>query len=516
MPASLEKLSRSIDQVAGSRRVSQSPQQLRGSGDRDPSFDSGTLVRQQIERTMSQHSIGDPARYAQFLCDNPGERRELLRKLLTSVNGLARDLETLIGLEESVSPPSDNADRNLPGTASGPFGLPASTGSLARPLALRESRIADTTWMTRFSELQAYLAEHGDPHVPKTHSNSKLANWVWTQRLRRKDNYGHQERLTETQVKLLEGLGFRWDGNGGRWDEQFAELEAFKRSNGHCDVNREREKYPSLVSWAAAQRYAWKHGTLKPAREAALTNLGFVWERRRSTLNERWHMSYQLLVMYFRAHGNSDIPSQWAGDKQLGKWAAEQRLQRKKNGLTAHKIRLLNAINFTWQRRERGSWEANLDDIVAFRRQHGHCDIPIRSVEHPKLGRFVASMRSKRRQGILSPERIAKLDAIGFQWAASPVIDANGMNDRWRTRLDQLVQYGRIHGNLDVPARNNEFPRLGVWVSQQRQQRKNGKLHARRIQMLDEIGFNWTGRKAKAVAKSQRSSNTHTYQLEIA
>jgi len=449
---------------------------------------------------MTQHCNDDPTLYAQFLRDNPGERQKLLRELLTSVNGLSRDLETLIGLEESVLPLIGKADRNPPDRASDLFVLPASIGSLTRPIASRESRIADATWMKRFSELEAYVVEHGDPHVPKTHSNSKLANWVWTQRLRRKDNYCHQEQLTETQVKLLDGVGFRWDGNGGRWDDQFAELEAFKRSFGHCDVNLEREKYPSLVSWAAAQRFAWKHGTLKPAREAALTNLGFVWERGRSILNERWHMNYQLLVIYFKAHGNSDIPSQWAGDKQLGKWAAEQRLQRKQNRLTAHRIKLLNAINFAWQRRKRGPWEANLDDIVAFRREHGHCDIPIRSVEHPRLGRFVASMRSKRRQGILSPERIAKLDAIGFLWAASPVIDANGINGRWRTRFDQLVQYGRTHGNFDVPARNNEFPRLGRWVSQQRQQRKNGKLHAKRIQILDEIGFSWTGRKAKLEA----------------
>ena len=172
-------------------------------------------------------------------------------------------------------------------------------------------------------------------------------------------------------------------------------------------------------------------------------------------------------------------------------------MHRKQNRLTAHQIKLLNAINFTWRRRERGSWEANLDDIVAFKREHGHCDIPVRNAALPKLGRFVASMRSKRRQGILSPERIAKLDAIGFLWAAPPAVDVHGLNDRWRTRFDQLVEYGKIHGHLDVPARDNEFPRLGRWVSQQRQLRKNGQLQEKRIQILNEIGFSWTRRKTK-------------------
>jgi len=450
---------------------------------------------------MAQHGIDDPAVYAQFLNDNPGERQDLLRELLTSVSGLFRDLEALISLEESLLPLIGRANRDLLAGASDFSELPASIRSLTRAIAPSESQHSksDATWMKRFSELEAYAIEHGDPHVPKTDSNSKLANWVWIQRLRRKQNYGRQRQLTEGQVKLLDGLGFRWDGNGGKWADQFAKLEAFKRRFGHCDVGREREKYHSLVSWAAAQRFARKHGTLKPAREAALTNLGFVWERGRTMLNERWHENYQLLVMYFKAHGNSDIPSQWAGNKQLGKWAATQRVQRKRNELPAHRLKLLNAINFTWQRRERGPWEANLGGMVAFKREHGHCDVPIRSAEHPKLGRFVASMRSKRRQGALSPERIAKLDAIGFLWAASPIIDADGMNGRWKTKFDQLIQYGKAHGNFDVPARSNEFPRLGCWVAQQRQQRKNGKLHAKRIHMLDEIGFCWTGRKRKLV-----------------
>jgi hypothetical protein len=36
-----------------------------------------------------------------------------------------------------------------------------------------------------------------------------------------------------------------------------------------------------------------------------------------------------------------------------------------------------------------------------------------------------------------------------------------------------------------------ENPLLGRWVSQQRQQKKSGKLHPKREEMLNAVGFDW-------------------------
>ena len=73
------------------------------------------------------------------------------------------------------------------------------------------------TWMKWYRELEAYAKANGNPHVPRTHANAKLASWVWTQRIRRYRTYGDTPPLTEEQVALLDKLGFRWDVREEKW-----------------------------------------------------------------------------------------------------------------------------------------------------------------------------------------------------------------------------------------------------------------------------------------------------------
>jgi hypothetical protein len=70
------------------------------------------------------------------------------------------------------------------------------------------------TWMKWYRELENYAREHGNPHVPRTHGNTKLASWVWIQRIRRDKPYANAPQLTNEQVALLDKLGFRWSIKG--------------------------------------------------------------------------------------------------------------------------------------------------------------------------------------------------------------------------------------------------------------------------------------------------------------
>lgn len=76
---------------------------------------------------------------------------------------------------------------------------------------------AQETWMKWYRELETYTQEHGSPQVPRTHANTKLANWVWIQRQRRKGTLKHNGivgLMTSEQVSLLDKLGFPWDARG--------------------------------------------------------------------------------------------------------------------------------------------------------------------------------------------------------------------------------------------------------------------------------------------------------------
>src|SRR5439155_17462482 len=65
------------------------------------------------------------------------------------------------------------------------------------------------------------------------------------------------------------------------------------------------------------------------------------------------------------------------------------------------------------------------------------------------------------------------------------------IGDNWDERFGELKAFQEHFGHLDVPAKWLKNPCLGMWVSNQRAQRKQGLLRADRVARLDEINFVW-------------------------
>lgn len=347
------------------------------------------------------------------------------------------------------------------------------------------------TWMKWYRELENYAKKHDNPHVPRTHTNTKLASWVWIQRLRREKDYGSQPKLTSDQIALLDKLGFRWDVLGEKWVESFEKLKLFKEKHDHCEVGLVADADDALLSWVSQQRSLLARGKIDAERKAKLDALGFSWSG--EITDRRWDEMYQRLKNYQTQHGGADVPHRWKEDMKLAAWVGAQRQRRKKAMISDEEVRLLDEIGFTWQHRERGSWEDSLAEVAAYKAKEENCEIPLNYPENPKLGRFVNAMRTQRNKGTLSAERIAKLDALGFVWASSrkTLVDGGGISIEWQARFEDLLRYKETHGDCDVPAKWRENPQLGNWVSQQRQNRKTGTLHPERQRRLDEIGFDW-------------------------
>jgi len=62
------------------------------------------------------------------------------------------------------------------------------------------------------------------------------------------------------------------------------------------------------------------------------------------------------------------------------------------------------------------NWEALFQALVAFKENQGHCGVPNRWSENPELGTWVGTQRQAFRKGKLSEERVARLEALGFEW----------------------------------------------------------------------------------------------------
>lgn len=130
------------------------------------------------------------------------------------------------------------------------------------------------------------------------------------------------------------------------------------------------------------------------------------------------------LKQYRAIHGhvNVKIPD----DKSLSQFCANARYARKNPNkgmqLTEERIAALDAVGFDWETQEyvTKTFDERLLDLQEYKTKHGHCNVRI--AEDQSLGQFCANVRyTRRRPGKegtrkLTEDRIAKLDALGFEW----------------------------------------------------------------------------------------------------
>ena len=73
------------------------------------------------------------------------------------------------------------------------------------------------------------------------------------------------------------------------------------------------------------------------------------------------------------------------------------------------------------------------------------------------------------------------------------------MNETWKERFDELLEYKKIYNDCEVPngrKKHEEYAQLGNWVQQQRGIKKTGQLHPERIRLLEGVGFSWNSSRA--------------------
>lgn len=135
-----------------------------------------------------------------------------------------------------------------------------------------------------------------------------------------------------------------------------------------------------------------------------------------SSDNEVWNGRYEELLEYKKENGDCKVPRGYAGG--LERWVNKQRAFYRKETLPFDRVRRLNEIGFIWNRYF-DSWNYNFEQLLEFKREHGHTHVPrlSRTKKLSKLGRWVKNQRFlNQRKSKTSLERIARLESIGFQW----------------------------------------------------------------------------------------------------
>jgi len=161
-----------------------------------------------------------------------------------------------------------------------------------------------------------------------------------------------------------------------------------------------------------------------------------------------------------------------------------QRNALKSETLKPERVALLNAIGFQAViRNHTESWNGNYNKLEAYHAHNGHCNGLPRYKVDCALAQWIRNQRKALRNGRLKPERVARLNAIGFQ--AEPY----SHSEQWNQKFIKLEAYHAHNGHFNVPRGYEADTTLRQWVGTQRMALKNGTLKADRVVRLSRIRF---------------------------
>ena len=214
-----------------------------------------------------------------------------------------------------------------------------------------------------------------------------------------------------------------------------------------------------------------------------------------------WHDAFAALLDYRKRYGDCRVPSRWPKNRWLGKWVARMRRAKKENRLTKDKIRELDQIGFSWSIDHRSiihrqhTWKERFKELEAFKKKHGHCNVPRSYPLNQPLAYWVDKQRSSKRKGELDMKRIRRLNELGFCWSL--------LHRRFRRRdLGEFVAlvtaFKKRHGHCDfIVTRERLDPDFKMWMVDVRKSKKQGRLDPQRVRQLDRLGFVWEPRKQR-------------------
>ena len=108
-------------------------------------------------------------------------------------------------------------------------------------------------------------------------------------------------------------------------------------------------------------------------------------------------------------------------------------------------------------------WDHGYFYLEAYKNQFGDCLVPERFIfKNYKLHQWVRVQRTNKEK--LTPERLDRLNALGFVW--------NTYNTKWEDGFKHLVNFRKEFGDCLVPS-SYAFNSLGGWVLQQRKTRES-------------------------------------------
>ncbi len=272
-------------------------------------------------------------------------------------------------------------------------------------------------WEASCAAYSSFVAAHGHhPGHEDAWEGLRIGKWADRQRTLR--NSG---RLTEERVAQLDSLGFAWDGHAARRERFLSAYLSFVASEGETPERHEKWEDLGVGIWAEGQREARRKGRMPAAVFKALDEAGFCWE---SAKEVQWQKSFEAYSRFVEREGRTPGPGDVENGILVWHWATKQKHLLSSGALKdeAHQ-RQLESLGF-----RRGAdvshshaarWEAAFAAYSSFVEAHGRSPHGGDSWAGINVGQWAGHQRADRKwaKQTLSPERIARLDEIGFEWS---------------------------------------------------------------------------------------------------
>lgn len=102
-------------------------------------------------------------------------------------------------------------------------------------------------------------------------------------------------------------------------------------------------------------------------------------------------------------------------------------MESKPSTMTDDRVLALNALGFVWNAHEAG-WEERFHELLKFKAEKGHCNVPSLYKENQQLATWVKCARRQYKlllagkKSNMTLERISRLNQLGFTWELRPTI----------------------------------------------------------------------------------------------
>ena len=285
--------------------------------------------------------------------------------------------------------------------------------------------------------------------------------------------------INKLYTKIIEIIGRSWDF----W---YGLTILYREQNGTVNVptNYKTPEGYTLWNWQRSQRNVYTRNKLSSDRIQRLEAIGFTW----GLLDEKFEKGFQETLKFKKTSGYPNVSNRYITPEgfRLGQWQAHQRNNFIAGKLSSDRIQKLEYIGFTWGLRDE-LFEKGFQETIVYKERTGdpNATFEFKTPDGYKLGTWQDSQRSRYNKSKLSPDRIQRLEEIGFTWGL--------LDEKFEKGFQATLDYKEATGdpNASYKYKTKEGYRLRVWQDSQRSRYNKSKLSPDRIQRLEEIGFKW-------------------------